>query len=117
MSMPITAITFDEMKKLWPHLKNKYVIASLAFVTWMLFFDRNDVISQFTYRSQLKELEADKEYYVSEIARNKQDMHDLMSDREHLEKFARERYLMKKENEDIFLIVPEKNSEQTAYEE
>lgn len=105
------------MKKLWPHLKNKYVIASLAFVIWMLFFDRNDVISQYSYRKQLSKLEADKEYYQKEIAQNKKDMHELMSDPEHLEKFARERYLMKKKNEEIFLIVPEKKNEETAFEE
>jgi cell division protein FtsB len=96
------------MKRLWPHLKNKYVITSLAFLIWMLFFDRNDVISQFSYRQQLNKLLLEKEYYQLEIAQNKKDMHELMSDREHLEKFARERYLMKKDNEEIFLILPDK---------
>jgi cell division protein FtsB len=105
------------MKKVWPHLKNKYIITSVAFVIWMLFFDRNDLISQFSYRKQLNKLITDKEYYMKEIAGNKQDMNELMSDREHLEKFARERYLMKKDNEDIFLILPEKKEESTAYAE
>lgn len=105
------------MKRLWPHLKNKYAITSLAFIVWMLFFDRNDIISQFSYRSELNKLLVDKEYYQKEIDQNRKDMHELMSDRDHLEKFARERYLMKKDNEEIFLIVPEKKTEQTAYEE
>jgi cell division protein FtsB len=105
------------MKRLWLHLKNKYVIASIAFAVWMLFFDRNDIISQFSYRKQLNKLLIDKEYYQKEIEQNRIDMHELMSDQEHLEKFARERYLMKKDNEEIFLILPEKKSEQTAYEE
>jgi cell division protein FtsB len=105
------------MKKVWPHLKNKYVIASIVFAVWMLFFDRNDLISQYSYRQDLNKLRGEKEYYLKEIAQNKKDMHELMSDREHLEKFARERYLMKKDNEEIFLILPEKNQEQTAYEE
>ncbi|MEP7265927.1 MAG: septum formation initiator family protein [Bacteroidota bacterium] len=102
------------MKKLWPHLKNKYVITSLAFVIWMMFFDRNDFISQFTYRQQLSKLKVDKDYYVAEIAQNKKDMHELMSDAEHLEKFAREKYLMKKDDEEIFLILPEKKSRRNS---
>ncbi len=108
---------FGMVKKIWPHLKNKYAITSLAFIVWMLFFDRNDLISQFSYRSELHKLLADKEYYLSEIERNKKDMHELMSDMEHMEKFARERYLMKKDDEEIFLILPEKKDEATAYEE
>jgi cell division protein FtsB len=114
--IPVNA-TLDVVKKIWPHLKNKYAITSLAFVVWMLFLDRNDLISQFTYRSELHKLLADKEYYLSEIERNKKDMHELMSDLEHMEKFARERYLMKKDDEEIFLILPEKKDEATAYEE
>src|SRR4051812_44868526 len=108
---------FVAMKKIWPYLKNYFVITALAFVIWMLFFDRNDIISQISYRRQLNKLKAEKEYYLEEIAQNKKDMYELMSDREHLEKFARERYLMKKDNEDIFLILPEKKEEQTAYQE
>lgn len=105
------------VKKVWPHLKNKFLLTAIAFVVWMLFFDRNDAISQFTYRQQLHKLQSDKEYYVMEIARNKKDMHELMSDLEHMEKFARERYLMKKDNEEIFLILPEHQDEKTAYAE
>lgn len=71
----------------------------------MMFFDRNDFISQYSYRQVLKKLKADNEYYQKEIEQNKKDMQELMSDPKHLEKFARERYMMKKDNEDIFLIV------------
>ena len=86
-------------------MRNKYFITSLAFVIWLLFFDKNDLFSQLSYRRQLKELEVDKEYYLQEIARNKEDMKELMSDPEHLEKYARERYLMKKDNEEVFVFV------------
>lgn len=86
-------------------VKNKYVLTIAAFVIWISFFDRNDLYSQYTYRRQLKKLEVDKDYYIAEIENNKKDMQDLMSDPEHLEKYAREHYLMKRENEDIFLIV------------
>ena len=57
--------------------------------------------------SALKKLEADKEYYVNGIEQNKKDMEELMSDPEHLEKYAREHYLMKKDNEEIFLVLPD----------
>ncbi|NNM16439.1 MAG: septum formation initiator family protein [Bacteroidia bacterium] len=90
------------------HLRNKYVIGSLVFFTWMLFFDRNDFISQVSLRSQLSGLEADKEYYLEEIENNLNDMNELMSNKENLEKFAREKYYMKKDDEEIFVIVTEK---------
>lgn len=86
-------------------IKNKYAITIVAFVVWVTFFDRNDLFSQYTYRQQLEKLEVDKSYYISEIEKNKKDMEELMSDPEHLEKYAREHYLMKRDNEDIFLIV------------
>ena len=88
-------------------LKNKYTLIALFFLVWMTFFDRNDFISQYSYRQELKKLESDKEYYQSEIEKNKKEAHELMSDPDNLEKFAREKYLMKKSDEDIFLIVKE----------
>jgi cell division protein FtsB len=103
------------MKKLLPHLRNKYAITALLFVIWLLFFDRNDLISQAGYRKQLRKLESDKEYYVKGIEQNQKDMEELMSDPEHLEKYAREHYLMKKDDEEIFLIIPD--STQTQEEE
>lgn len=90
--------------------KNKYVLTVIAFVIWISFFDRNDLYSQFIYRQQLKKLEVDKQYYVSEIEQNKVDMQELMSDPENLEKYAREHYLMKRDNEEIFLIVEDTTS-------
>ena len=95
------------LKKLLPFLRNKYVITALAFFVWLLFFDRNDMISQAGYRKQLQKLEADKEYYVKGIEQNKKDMEELMSDPGHLETYAREHYLMKKDDEEIFLILPD----------
>ncbi len=84
--------------------KNKYVLTIIAFVIWVSFFDRNDLFSQYNYRKQLEKLEVDKQYYLTEIEKNKKDMQELMSDPDHLEKYAREHYLMKKDNEEIFLI-------------
>lgn len=88
-----------------PWLKNKYVLTMIAFLVWMTFFDRNDFISQYSYRKQLSKLEDDKEYYFKQIEENKRYTYELKSDPANLEKFAREKYLMKKDNEEIFLIV------------
>jgi cell division protein FtsB len=99
-------------RKLHPGLRNKFVLTGIAFVIWLAFFDRNDLYSQYTFRKQLHKLEVDKEYYVKGIEQNKKDMEELMSDPGHLEKYARERYLMKRDNEEIFLILPDSTQEE-----
>lgn len=91
--------------KLLPRLKNKYVFTTLIFIVWMLFFDRNDIISQIGMRNKLSQMKQDKLYYTAEIAQNKIAMQELMTNPETLEKFAREKYLMKKDDEDVFVIV------------
>ena len=93
------------LKKLLPHFKNKYVLTLLIFITWMLFFDRNDIISQIGMRSKLNQMKQDKLYYTEEIEKNKKEMEELMTNPKTLEKFAREKYLMKRDDEDIFVIV------------
>ncbi|MFT7030131.1 MAG: cell division protein FtsB [Marinoscillum sp.] len=73
----------------------------------MLFFDSNDVISQFKLAKKQAELENAKEFYESKIVEVKNDRSALNNDKDLLEKLAREKYLMKKENEDIYVIVEE----------
>lgn len=92
---------------LLPKLKNKYAITLLGFIVWISFFDRNDWISQHSYKNQLNKLKDEKKYYVDEISKNRKDLNDLISNPNNLEKFARERYLMKKNGEDIFIFVKE----------
>jgi cell division protein FtsB len=95
------------MTRAFTLLKNKYLICGLAFLTWMLFFDRNDLMSQYEYRQQLNALEAERDFYIAESAKTVKDLNELTTDRDKLEKFAREKYLMKKENEDVFVIIKE----------
>lgn len=85
-------------------LKNKYIIATLAFAVWIIFFDRNDLITQTGYLHQLHTLRDQKTFLQSEIVNLDSNLYELQSDPEKLEKFAREKYLMKKDNEDVFLI-------------
>jgi len=95
-------------KKFWKEkLKNKYYISILIFIVWIGFLDRNDFISQCTYNQKLKQLKRDKEYFLSEIEKDKKNLQELISNSKNLEKFAREKYLMKKEDEDIFVMVEE----------
>lgn len=98
------------MKKTLKYIKNKYIITTTAFVVWLLFFDKNDIVSQVELSKKLNELNKEKQYYVEEITKNKQDMIELKTNPKNLEKFAREKYLMKKDNEDIFVIVEEEDS-------
>lgn len=87
--------------------RNFYVITGLIFLIWMLFLDSNDLISRYRLSAKLRALEDEKEYYQQKIKEVEQDKNELFGDRESLEKFAREKYLMKKDNEDVFVIVEE----------
>lgn len=96
------------MRRLFDLIKNKFFLVTVAFVIWMIFFDKNDLFSQYEYHQQLSKLEQEQEFYKTETAKVNKDLDELTSDKAKLEKFAREKYLMKKDNEDIFVIVHEK---------
>ena len=89
-------------------LKNKYFISITAFVVILFFLDKNDIV--FTQRSRLKELrtlQQSKKFYSQEIERQRKELQALKTDPAALEKLAREKYLMKRDNEELFLV-PEK---------
>ena len=92
-------------RKLFSLLKNKFVIALSLFLVWMIFFDRNNIINQFELRHNLHQYQKEKQFYLEQIAADSESTYDLMSDSVHLEKFARERYYMKKDSEDVFLMI------------
>ena len=91
--------------------KNKFFIVTVAFIVWMLFFDKNDLVSQYEYRQQVNTLKEERDFYTKETEKVSKDLDELTSNPQKLEKFAREKYLMKKENEDVFVIVKEKVEE------
>lgn len=93
------------MERLLYVLRNKYFLVTVAFITWLLFFDRNDLMLQYEYRTQLNKLQEEKEFYTAETEKVKKDLEELTTNRDKLEKFAREKYLMKKDNEDVFIII------------
>jgi cell division protein FtsB len=95
------------MSRIPDSLKNKYVISLIVFIIWLAFFDRNDMITQVTGRQKLDKLQQDKEYYTHGIKENQEELDELESSKTSLEKFAREKYFMKKDNEEVFLIIKE----------
>ncbi len=84
-------------------------MVGLFFVVWITFFDSNDLYSQYKLASKLRNLKADKIYYTQKIEEVKADREELLSNPELLEKFAREKYLMKKPSEDVYIVVPSVN--------
>ena len=91
-----------------PHrLNNKYFITFFIFIVWMLFFDYHNFIDQYRLNRTLHELEMERDYYLTEIEKDRQATFELMTDTVTLERFGREQYLMKRDNEDIYLIVEE----------
>ena len=95
------------LKKIPSYLKNKYVVAILVFFIWILFFDRNSMINQFKLTSTLNKLENQRDYDLTELESDSISLHVLQSNKDELERFAREKYLMKKDNEDVYLIIEE----------
>lgn len=92
------------LKRLPPVFKNFYFVTGFLFLVWMIFVDSNDLISRFKMGSKLRALQNEKEYYEAKIVEVEKDRKELMTNKELLEKFAREKYLMKKETEDLFII-------------
>ena len=88
-------------------LRNKYVLTSLIFFLWLLVFDQNNLSERRKINLEYRELIEEKEHYLDKIEEDSKRIEELKTDDENLEKFAREQYLMKKENEDIFIIVEE----------
>jgi len=91
--------------KLPPILKNKFVLVTLALLIWVAFFDSNNWIKQLRLQSEINDLEEQKEYYINQIKKDSIALFDLTNNQETQEKFAREKYLMKKENEDVIVII------------
>ena len=86
-------------------LKNFYVLFVAFFLIWMVFIDSNDLISQYRLASKLKRLKSEKEFYKAKKREVIQSREGLTTNKESLEKFAREHYLMKKPTEDIYVVV------------
>lgn len=96
------------MKKLFSILKNKYLLTSIVLAVWVVFFDKNDVFNQIEFKRQVKALQEERNYYYNEITNISSDLKELTTNPKTLEKFAREKYYMKRDNEEIFVLVEKK---------
>lgn len=92
------------LRFLLPLLRNYYVASTAFLVFWLLFFDANDVVSQIKLFSKLQKLREEKEYYLQKIEEVKEDRREIFGSDKLIERFAREKYLMKKPTEDIYLV-------------
>ena len=91
-------------KRSWKKLSflgNKYFISSLLFLIWMLFFNEKDIITEFRRKAKLNE-----QHLNEVIIETKQELGQLKNNAQTIEKYAREKYMMKKDNEDLFIISP-----------
>ena len=98
-------MTFKKLRenKVFRILSNKYFIILLLFLIWMVFFDENSFLNHWELDKEIDNLEKSNEYYKDQIEQDKKVI-DNLNDPDSLEKYAREEYKMKKENEEIFLI-------------
>lgn len=98
--MTINTLTNNKVFKI---LTNIFVLIFIPFLIWMLFFDENSYLVHRKFNSEIKDLESTVSFYKTKIAEDKATILKL-NDSLQLERFAREQYLMKKENEDIYII-------------
>lgn len=96
------------LKKLPPVLKNFYVLVAVCFFIWMMFFDINDLVNQYFSLRKLDELEEEKAFYTDKTLEVIREREEVLSKPHLLEKFAREKYLMKKKTEDIYVVEEKK---------
>ncbi|HPT22066.1 MAG TPA: septum formation initiator family protein [Bacteroidales bacterium] len=92
--------------------RNKYFLTILIFTIWLLFLDSNNLVARFRDIRELHKLRTDKEYYSKRVEADKQKLHELRTDDNNLEKFAREQYHMKKPDEDLFIILTPREDRQ-----
>lgn len=95
-------------RKIWPWLRNKYVLTIAVFAIWMFFFDQNNMVDRIGMGLEIRQLEDDREYYQEQIRKDSARLNELTTNKENLEKYAREQFLMKKSNEDVFVVIEEK---------
>lgn len=99
----------QKLKDIWQktpwYIKNPYFLMLFVFAIWMTFFDKHNLFDQIESSQKINELNDKKEYYATQITDTEKLQEELFSTDESKEKFARETYFMKKENEDVFIIV------------
>lgn len=97
----------EKLRLVWRIVKNKYVLTTIIFFVWLIAFDQNSIIDRISLNSLNRNLKEQREHYKNQIKDNKERMEELQGSTEKLEKFAREQYLMKKDGEELFIVIEE----------
>jgi cell division protein FtsB len=105
---------FHRLTSVLKLLRNKYISAIIVFLIWIAFFDRNDLFTQWDRKQELQKLETSQTFYEREIAATRKDLLELNTNPATLEKFAREKFYLKRPNEEIF-IVDDSSSEKSNF--
>ncbi|MVZ66386.1 septum formation initiator family protein [Sphingobacterium sp. DK4209] len=92
------------MERVINTIRNKYLIAGVAFVVWMCFFDRYDFATQFSFQKEKTKLEVEKAYYTTEIENIENSIKDVQYNPSEIQRIAREKYKMKKDHEDVYIV-------------
>lgn len=87
--------------------RSRYALVIYVFLSWMLFFDAFNAVERWQLFSDLQSARQQYRYYEAEIAVIRNDLDELFTDASSLEKFAREKYFMKRPDEDLFVIIIE----------
>lgn len=85
-------------------LKNKYLLTGVFFAIWMFFLDQKDIISAFERKDKLNDLQKSEQHLKKLITESHQELDLLKNNAQSIEKYAREKYMMKKDNEDLFIV-------------
>ncbi|MCK5821181.1 MAG: septum formation initiator family protein [Bacteroidales bacterium] len=93
------------LHKIWAFIRNKFFLTLAIFIVWLIVFDQHNLIDRYKSRRHLNKLKEDTSYYINKIQQDRQSIELLETDKENLEKFAREQYLMKAPDEDVYIIV------------
>ena len=106
-------LTSEKYIKFAPYLKwlkyifNRYVIMGVCFIIWMIFFDQNSLFTHLELDKQIKNLEVDESYFRENLEAENKKLKILTENPAEIERIAREKFFLKKDNEDIFIIQQE----------
>ncbi|MCU0457229.1 MAG: septum formation inhibitor [Bacteroidales bacterium] len=98
-------LKFRFIEKIPPPLRNRYILTTVMFLVWIILLDSNNLLARIKDMRELKSLKNDREYYTNKIESDRIKLRELKTDNNNLEKFAREQYLMKKSDEDLYIVL------------
>lgn len=98
-------MTKSGWNKIWLFLRNKFFLSLAIFIVWLIVFDQHNLIDRYKSIRHLNQLKKDTSYYQQKIKQDRLSIDMLETDDKNLERFARERYLMKAPDEDVYIIV------------